>query len=191
MRRDRLCLHPLAAAGYHTTCQTINWSLASLRQYEIGRLCRFRLGIMLLRADAAMRWLFSQVSELRAGEMLRLAGYSSGTGVCARGERWGNSGLGAGRFAVIHAGACSSIAVFCLRFTPVFFPLSGKKRRLAVSCVSIPPGRDRHSCVLAALFGYLPWRVHFGLVRLFVAISTGYRRRWVTELAARPLCAFA
>ena len=26
----------------------------------------------------------------------------------------------------------------CLRFTPVFFPLSGKKRRLAVSCVSIP-----------------------------------------------------
>ena len=35
------------------------------------------------------------------------------------------------------------------RFTPVFFPLSGKKRRLAISCVSIPPGRDRHSCVLA------------------------------------------
>ena len=38
----------------------------------------------------------------------------------------------------------------CLRFTPVFFPLSGKKRRLAISCVPIPPGRDRHSCVLAA-----------------------------------------
>ena len=37
----------------------------------------------------------------------------------------------------------------CLRFTPVFFPLSGKKRRLAVSCVPIPPGRDRHSCVFA------------------------------------------
>ncbi len=34
--------------------------------------------------------------------------------------------------------ACGSIAVFCLRFTPVFFPLSGKKRRLAVSCVPIP-----------------------------------------------------
>ena len=90
--------------------------------------------------------------------------------------------------------ACGSIAVFCLRFTPVFFPLSGKKRRLAISCVSIPPGRDRHSCVLAALFGYLPWRVHFGLVRLFVAISTenerneGTRR---TESAARRLYAFA
>ncbi len=81
-------------------------------------------------------------------------------------------------------------------FTPVFFPLSGKKRRLAVSCVSIPPGRDRHSCVLAALFGYLPLWVHFGFVRLFVAISTGYRGReerenGVTGLAVRPLCAFA
>ena len=44
---------------------------------------------------------------------------------------------------------------FCCRvlpsFTPVFFPLSGKKRRLAMCCVPIPPGRDRHSCVLAAL----------------------------------------
>ena len=37
------------------------------------------------------------------------------------------------------------------QFTPVFFPLSGKKRRLAIGSVSIPPGRDRHSCVLAAL----------------------------------------
>ena len=26
--------------------------------------------------------------------------------------------------------------------------------RLASSCVPVPPGRDRHSCVLAALFGY-------------------------------------
>ena len=38
---------------------------------------------------------------------------------------------------------------FLSQFTPVFFPLSGKKRRLAVSCVPISPGRDRHSCVLA------------------------------------------
>ncbi len=36
---------------------------------------------------------------------------------------------------------------FLPRFTPVFFPLSGKKRRLAVSCVPVPPGRDRHSRV--------------------------------------------
>ena len=37
----------------------------------------------------------------------------------------------------------------CLWFTPVFFPLSGKKRRLAICSVPVPPGRDRHSCVLA------------------------------------------
>ena len=44
-------------------------------------------------------------------------------------------------------------------------------------CVSIPPGRDRHSCVLVTLFGYLPWRVHFGFGCLFVAISTGTGER--------------
>ena len=33
-------------------------------------------------------------------------------------------------------------------------------------------GRDRHSCVLAALFGYLPLWVHFGFVRFFMAIPT-------------------
>ena len=37
------------------------------------------------RADAAGRGLILQDSKLCAGEMPRLAGYSSGTGVCARG----------------------------------------------------------------------------------------------------------
>ena len=78
-----------------------------------------------------------------------------------------------------------SIEAFCPRFTPVFFPLSGKKRRLAASCVSIPPGRDRHSCVLAVLFGYLPLWVHFGFVRLFVAISTGLPGMRGTENGGR------
>ena len=69
------------------------------------------------------------------------------------------------RFASVHAclcdfvaahslGACPVMRFYCgvlPRFTPVFFPLSGKKRRLAVSCVPIPPGRDRHSCVLVVL----------------------------------------
>ena len=60
------------------------------------------------------------------------------------------------------------------------------------SCSAV--GRDRHSCVLAALFGYLPLWVHFGLVRFFMAIPTenerneGTRR---TESAAQRLCAFA
>ncbi len=100
------------------------------------------------------------------------------------------------RFALGARPAMRFYCGFLSRFTPVFFPLSGKKRRLAIPCVSIPPGRDRHSCVLAALLGYLHLWVHFGFGRLFVAISTGvpgtrgtgYGR---TGLAARPLCAFA
>ena len=39
----------------------------------------------LFRADAAMHWRKLQDRELRAGAALRLAGYSSGRGVCARG----------------------------------------------------------------------------------------------------------
>ena len=80
----------------------------------------------------------------------------------------------AGWFAVVHAVACGSVAVFCLHsrltsrfccgvlpsFTPVFFPLSGKKRRLAVSYVSIPQVeiafvRSRGAFRLSALAGSL------------------------------------
>ena len=117
-----------------------------------------------------------QDGELWAVEMLRPAGFSAGRGACARGgcsARRGNSGLGAGRFAVIHAGACGSIAVFCLQFTPVFFPLSGKKRRLAMSCVSIPPGRDRHSCVLAMSV----WLSAFGRFTSGLCVSLWRSRR--------------
>ncbi len=68
--------------------------------------------------------------------------------------------------------------------------------RLAAACVSVPPGRDRHLCVLAVLFDYLPLWVHFGFGRFLQAISTGYRGcggrgNGVTGLAARPLCVFA
>ena len=34
---------------------------------------------------------------------------------------------------------CGSVGMSGVRFTPVSFPLSGKERRLAVSCVPIPP----------------------------------------------------
>ena len=56
----------------------------------------------------------------------------------------GRFALGAGLALRLYRGVLPS-------FTPVFFPLSGKKRRLAMRCVSIPLGRDRHSCALAAL----------------------------------------
>ena len=88
-----------------------------------------------------------------------------------------------------HGWLCVPVAAFCHRLTPGFAFLSPrfaigsrlsfsslrKKRRLAIACVPVPPGRDRHSRVLAALFGYLPWRVHFGFARFFMAIPTEAR----------------
>ena len=99
---------------------------------------------------------FSYVSELCAGERLRLAGYSSGTGVCARGG--------------CSVRLCVPATALCPRLTPDFAFLSRrfaigsrlsfsslrKKRRLAVSCVPVPPDRDRHSHVLQCWRGYLP-----------------------------------
>ncbi len=77
----------------------------------------------------------------------------------------------------------------CRRFTPAVCLATNRTACDILRFYSA--GRDRHSRVLAALFGYLPLWVHFGFGRLFVAISTGYRGRWVTELAARCLCVFA
>ena len=120
----------------------------------------------LFRADAKKRHSASWGRELRAGEGLRLAGFSSGRRACARGDcparrcssvaaccTWIVSVIAVllQRFAFGSRRLCGSLEMSCVRFTPVFFPLSGKKRRLAMSCVSIPPGRDRHSCVLAVL----------------------------------------
>ena len=81
----------------------------------------------------------------------------------------------------------------CLWFTPVFFPLSGKKRRLAICSVPILPGRDRLRAFSQCRCGYLPLWVHFGFVRFFMAISTGYRdaEDGDTGSVARPLCVFA
>ena len=49
-----------------------------------------------------------------------------------------------------YARLCVSGAASCLR-SRLLFAAWRQTGRLAVSCVSIPPGRDRHSCVLAAL----------------------------------------
>ena len=76
---------------------------------------------------------FSYVSELYAGERLRLAGYSSGTGVCARGGCSARpcvpvaalchrlmAGLAflSRRFASAHGWPCGSVAAFCLGSRP-------------------------------------------------------------------------
>ena len=72
--------------------------------------------------------------------------------------------------------SCCSVVAFCVSFTPVFFPLSGKKKRLAVCFVPVPRGRNRHLQVLMPFNGYRALLVHFGTARFFMAIPTGLRR---------------
>ena len=77
------------------------------------------------------------------------------------------------RFAFGSRRLCGSLEMSCVRFTPAVCRISAKQDGLRYLAFLFRAGRDRHSCVLAALFGYLPLWVHFGIVRLFVAISTG------------------
>ena len=81
-------------------------------------------------------------------------GNGGGNAECGIGARWDARVRRCGSVGAVGSGACPALRFCwgdCVRFTPVFFPLSGKKRRLAVACVPIPPGRDRHSCILAVL----------------------------------------
>ena len=73
----------------------------------------------------------------------------------------------------------------------LLFAAERQTGRLAISCVSIPPGRDRHSCVLAALARLSAFVGSLRVGRLFAAISTGRPGTRGTGLAARRLCTFA
>ena len=66
-----------------------------------------------------------------------------------------------------------SIGMSCVWFTPVSFPSSGKERRLARGCVSIPPWVGIALVHSRMLCGYRVLWVHFGIGRFFVAIPTG------------------
>ena len=134
--------------------------------------------------------------------MLRLAGFSAGRSVCARGGWSAGQSESIAAFCVrimtgarfyrnvlrsVHAyraflSECLafgsrlshvSIGMSCVRFTPAVCRKAPNRTACAALRSYSAVGRDRHSCVLAALFGYLPLWVHFGIVRLFVAISTG------------------
>ena len=91
-----------------------------MRNWRMG-LC----GRALFRAGAARRERALWDSELCAGAALRLAGYRPAA-------------------AWVRAYRCVERlrSYWCVlrQITPVFFPLSGKERRLAVSCVPIPSG---------------------------------------------------
>ena len=136
--------------------------------------------------------------------MLRLAGFSAGRSVCARGGWSAGQSESIAAFCVrimtgarfyrnvlrsVHAyraflSECLafgsrlshvSIGMSCVRFTPAVCRKAPNRTACAALRSYSAVGRDRHSCVLAALFGYLPLWVHFGFGYLFVAISTGYR----------------
>ena len=155
---------------------------------------RFRLKA-LLRADAKRRCSASWDRESRAVAALRPAGYSSGRGDCARGgcsaRRWGS--LAGGMLVLCRA--CGSLGMSCVLITPVFavsspclmfahaccLPPVRQTGRLAGSCVPVPPW----VVIAGSAFswgrcGYLPWRVHFGL--LYVSL---WRSRRVTGTRGR------
>ena len=73
-----------------------------------------------------------------------------------------------------------SIGAFCVCFTPVSFPLSGKERRLAGGCVSIPPW------VVIAIRAFSNVRTIIRLCGFTSGLRVFWRRsRRGTESAAR------
>ena len=180
------------------------YTFASLRGRWRGDMCRRavcnvvgRLGDGVrkhVRADAAQRWLLLSVSELWAGAALSLAGFGSGRSVGARGGDNGDC----------PAWRWSSIAAFCARLMSavqfyrnvlrsithivavllgrfafglrLLFDVNAKQDGLRYVSFLFRGGRERHSCVLAAVLGYLALLVHFGIGRFFIAIPTEYDR---------------
>ena len=125
--------------------------------------------------------------ESRAGERLRLAGYSSGSGDCARG---GCSAGGCGSCAglrSLYAGRAFLLECLVLvrahhTFLPKCFmldhacclPHERQTGRLAICSVPVPPW----VVIAGSAFsnrrcGYRAFLVHFGRARFLVAIPTG------------------
>ena len=83
-------------------------------------------------------------------------------------------------------GACGSVGMSCVRFTPGIRSCWSVLRSITPAVCRIAPnrtacgmlrsysavGRDRHSCVLKSPCGYRTWLVYFGIVRFFRAIPT-------------------
>ena len=152
-------------------------------------------GRALYRAAASGRRFSSWDSKLLAGAAFVPAGFSSGTGVCARGERrevirnaeFGMRNWGAGDERARHCGSVAAvcrrfahgIAVLLRRFASVHACLFSFVRKKETACDVLrfysagsrsPFVRSRYVCMVICL-----WQVHFGFVRFFMAISTGYR----------------
>ena len=93
----------------------------------------------------------------------------------------------------------TAVAVLARGFASVHACLFSFVRKKETACGILrfcSAGSRSPLCVLAALFGYRARRVHFGVVRFFMAISTGTGLRGTrgyegTGLAARRECVFA
>ena len=147
------------------------------------------LGIMLFRADAATRRFIPQDRELCAGEMLRLAGYSAGRSVCARGGR------SAGRAVLLECLAfgsrlpCVPAEMSCVWFTPAVrfcwnvWRLVHACRAVLLGCLAfgsrLPCGSVGMSCVWftpAVRFCWNVWRlVHACRAVLLECLAFGSR----------------
>ena len=108
---------------------------------------------------------------MRAGDVLR------GGGVLLRGDACLVPGVRFSRNVLRSITPVFAVSSRCLMFAHACcLPPVRQTGRLAGSCVPVPPW------VVIAIrafswcrCGYLPWRVHFGFVRFFMAIPTGYR----------------
>ncbi len=143
-----------------------------------------------VRADAAVCECELQDRELCAGERLRLAGFSSGTGVGTRG------GLAAQR--------CSSVAALSVRFMSAAAFLLERfvlvSRLLFAACAPNRTACDRlhfYSVRVGIALvrsrmvrGYRAYWVYFRFVRFFMAITTGNDRSRVYDKERRVGWAF-
>ena len=127
---------------------------------------------------------------MRAGEMLRLAGFSSGRGDCARGGLvCGAKQVCCGVFRSDHDRRaflleclafdsrlpCVPVGMFFLRLRLVFAACASNRTACDMLRSYSAVGRDRHSCVLESpvrLSVFPP--VHFRPERFFMAIPTEY-----------------
>ena len=152
--------------------------------------------------------------------MLRPAGFSSGRGDCARGGMFcGAVRFCRNVFRPVHAGhafllgcfsfvlcrSYVSIGMFFVCLMPVIRSYRYVLRSITPAVCRIAPnrtacdmlrsysavGRDRHSCVLGCRVVIRRCWFTSGLRVFWRRSRRDYRGRWVTELAARPLCVFA
>ena len=150
--------HKLDSAGSSIEQAVLGNSECRMRNSELEYEVHWQA---LVRAVAAMRRRGLWVSELCAVAALRLAGFSSGTGM-------GGRISGDGTLAVLSQCLASDHA--CL-----FSFVRKKETACEMSRSYSRVGRNRQQCVLMCWCGYRSLWVHFGLVRFLLAIPTELR----------------